>query len=248
MVKIFNFLVIICSFSEIFCKIQIYSPDIISVENSDDCRIIDSKDNSEKDRFQVRIYRRSEKCVDGSLRVPMKVNFRKFKKPVRFDEKIIESLGSGKIFDVIIPKDELKNEIFFKNIQLKSDDPNYKLDNIKIKIEPAAEIFADRKQVNFGRIYHNGMKLVAENSPSAIIRYSILKDAVCEVTSTNNFRLKNQNHYIPYSMNGLTENGEIYLSSDQNEYIANFRIENSYEKPSSGIYSDKITFSIKTHM
>ena len=248
MMKIFNFLMIICSFSEVFCKIQTYSPDIISVENSDDCRIIDSKDNTEKDRFQIGIYRRPEKCVDGSLRIPMKVNFRKFKEPVRFDEKVVENLGNRKVFDVIIPKNELKNEIFFKNIQLKSDDPNYKLDSIKIKIEPAAEISADQKQVNFGRIYHNGVRLVSENSPSTIIRYSILKDAVCEVTSKNNFRLRNQNHYIPYSMNGLTENREIYRSSDQNEYIANFRIENSYEKPFSGIYSDKITFSIKTHM
>jgi len=178
----------------------------------------------------------------------MKVSFKKFKKAIRFDEKTIENLGNGKIFDVIIPKNELKNEIFFKNIQLKSDDPNYKLDNVKIKIEPAAEIFADQKQVNFERIYHNGVRLVSENSPSAIIRYSILKDAVCEVTSKNNFRLRNQTHYIPYSMNGLNENGEIRLSSDQNEYIANFKIENSNEKPASGIYSDKITFSIKTHL
>lgn len=248
MMKISNFLMIICSFSEVFCGIQTYSSDIISIENSEDCRVIDSKDNSEKDRFQVVVYRKPEKCVNGSLRIPMKVNFRKFKEPVRFNEKTIENLGKGQTFDVVIPKNELKNEIFFKNIQLETDNPNYKLDNIRMKIEPAAEISADQRQVNFGRIYNNGARLVSENSPSAIIRYFILKDAVCEVTSKNNFRLRNKNHYIPYSMNGLTKNGEISLSSDRNEYVANFRIENSREKLAAGVYTDTITFSIKTDL
>ncbi len=248
MIKIFDFLIIICCFSGVFCRVQNYSLDMISVENSEDCRVIDLRDNSEKDRFQVMVYRKPEKCVDGSLRIPMKVNFRNFKESIRFDEKTIENSENGRIFDVIIPKNELKHEIFFKNIQLKSDNPNYKLDSIKMKIEPAAEISADQKQVSFGRISHDGVRLVSENSPSAIIRYFIFKDAICEVTSRNNFRLRNKKHYIPYSMNGLTENGEIYLSSDKHEYIANFRIENSLEKLAAGVYSDTITFSIKTHL
>ncbi len=248
MMKMFNFFMVICCFSEVFSRIQTYPTDIISIENSEDFRVIDSKDNSECDRFQALVYRNPEKCVDGSLRIVMKVNFRNFKEPIRFDEKVVENLGNGKIFDVVIPKDELKNEVFFKNIQLKSDDSNYKLDNIRLKIEPAAEISADQKQVSFGRIYHNGVRLVSENSPSTIIRYSVLKDAVCEVTSKNNFQLKNGDNYIPYSMNELTENGEIDLPSDRNEYIANFRIENSWKKVASGVYSDKITFSIKTDL
>jgi hypothetical protein len=49
-------------------------------------------------------------------------------------------------------------------------------------------------------------------------------------------------------MNSLTENGKIDLLSEKDEYIANFKIENFSKKPTAGIYSDKITFSIKTHL
>ena len=248
MIKIFNIFTVICCCAEVFSRIQTYPMDIISVENSKDFQVIDSKDNSEKDRFQASVYRKPEKCIDGSLRFSIKVNFRKFKEPIRFNGKIIENSRNGQIFDVVIPKDDLKNEIFYKNIRLESDDPNYRLDNIRIKVELAAEISADRKQVSFGKISYYGGRLVSEISPSVTIRYFVLKDAVCEITSQHNFRLVNKNHYIPYSMNGLTENRDIVLPSDRREYVANFRIEDTGRIPASGIYSDKITFSIKTQL
>ena len=239
-------------FSVIFCftffEVFANSPAIISIDNSDNLRVIDQRDNFELERFRVSIYRNPQKSTNGSLQFALKVDFRNFNEKIRFNNDIIRNSDNGKVLYVEIPKIELKNEIFFKEIQIKSDNSNYKLDSIKLKIEPKVEISSDQKEVSFGKIFHNGVRLISENSPSVMIRYSVLKDAVCEVTSKNNFQLKNNENYIPYSMNNLTENGKIDLPSDKGEYIANFRIANFRKKPTAGIYSDKITFSIKTHL
>ena len=244
--KIFNFMTAICCC--ILFEVQADSPAIISITNSEKLRIIDQTNNSEFARFQVSMHQNPRKCADGSLKFALKINFENFNEKVRFNNEVIENSGNGKVLYLSIPKNELKNEIFFREIHLKSDNPNYKLDNIEIKIEPKVEISADQKRVSFGKIYHNGMRLISENSPEVTIRYSILKDAVCEVRSKNNFRLKNENNYISYFMNNLNENGEIYLSSDRSAYTANFKITKSKRKPDAGNYSDKITFSIKTHL
>ena len=233
-----------CAFFEALAD----SPAIISINNSDNLRVINLTDNSELERFQVSVYRNPEKIIDGSLKFALKIDFRNFDKQIRFNNETIKNSVNGRIFYVVIPKNELKNEIFFKEIQIKSDNANYRLDNIKLKIEPKVEISADQKKVSFGKIFHNGVRLMSENSPSVIIKYSVLKDAVCEVTSKNNFRLKNNENYIPYTMNNLTENGKIDLPSEKDEYIANFKIANSGKKPTAGFYSDKITFSIKTYL
>ena len=246
--KISNCLAIICGCVEVSCLNPNEFPAIVSIERSDDLRIMDLTDNSERGRFQVSVFSNPQKCADGSLKFSLRIDFGNFNEIVRFDDKIIEDETHGKTFFVVIPKNELKNEIFFREIQLKPDNPHYKLDKIKLKIEPKVAISADQKEVNFGRISYNGIRLISENSPTVTIRYSILRDAICEVISKNNFRLKNKGNYIPYSVNGLTQNGEIDLSSDQNQYIANFKIVDSKKKPIAGTYSDKITFSIKTQL
>lgn len=235
-----------CAFCEVFAD----SPAIISIDNPDNLRIINQLDNSEVGHFQISVHQNPQKTTYGDLQFSLKIDFENFNKQIRFDNQIIKDSGNGKIFSVKIPKTELKNEIFFKEIQITSDNTNYRLDNIKLKIEPKVEIFADQKKISFEKIFHDGMRLVSENSPSVIIRYSILKDAVCEVTSKNNFRLKHEKkeEYIPYFMNGLTQNGEIKLTSKKDEYVANFKIENFRKKPTAGFYSDKITFSIKTYL
>jgi hypothetical protein len=231
-----------------FCEVIADSPAIISIDNPDNLSI--TTNNSELERFQVSVYRDPEKIIDGSLKFALKIDFRNFDKQVRFNDEIIKNSINGRIFYVVIPQNELKNKIFFREIQIKSDNANYKLDIIRLKIEPKVEIYADQKEINFGKIFHNGVRLMSENSPSVIIKYSVLKDAVCEVTSRNNFRLKHENkeEYIPYFMNGLAQNGEIKLTSKKDEYIANFKIENFGKKPTAGFYSDKITFSIKTYL
>ena len=246
--KIFNYFAAICGCAEAFCLEPGEFPAIVSVENPDNLRIIDQTDNSEIGQFQTSVFSNPQKCADGSLKFFLRINLGNFREIVCLDDRVIEETNNGKIFCVAIPKNELKNKIFFREIQLRPDNSNFKLDKIKLKIEPKVAISADQKTVNFGRITHNGIHLVSENSPAVAIRYSILKDAVCEVISKNNFRLKNKNNYISYSVNGLTQNGEIDLPSDQSQYIANFRITDSGKKPVAGTYSDKITFSIKTQL
>lgn len=246
--KMLNCLAVICYCAEVFGLVQDTQPALVSIVRPDNLRIIDLTDNSERGRFRVSLFSNPKKCTDGSLQFALRIDLGNFKEKIRLNNEIIEDSNNGKIFRVIIPKSELKNKIFFREIQLKTDNANFKLDKIKLKIEPKVEIFADKKQINFGKISHNGIRLVSENSPSVVIRYSVLKDAVCEVISKNNFRLKNKNSYIPYSMNGLTENGEISLPSNQIEYVANFKIFDSSKKPVAGTYSDKITFSIKTQL
>jgi len=231
-----------------FCEVIAYSPAIISIDNTNNLRIIDQRNNRELEYFQVSIYQNPRKNENGSLQFALKIDFRNFNEKIRFNDEIIKNSNNGRIFYVEIPKNELKNEIFFKEIPIKSDNANYRLNSIRLKIEPKVEISADQKEVSFGKIFHNGVRVISENSPSVMIRYSVLKNAICEVTSKNNFRLKNNENYIPYSMNNLTENGKIDLPSDKKEYIANFKIANFKKKPTSGNYSDKITFSIKTHL
>jgi len=246
--RIFNCLAAICGFADVFCLNPGEFPAIVSVENPDNLRITDQTDNTEIGRFQVSVFSNPQKCTDGSLKFFLKISPGNFHEVIRFDNKIIENTNNGKTFCVIIPKDELENKIFFKEIRIKSDNSIFKLDKIRLKIEPKVSISADQKKVDFGRISRSGARLVSENSPVVTIRYSVLKDAVCEVISQNNFRLKNKNNYISYSVNDLTQNGEISFPSDQNQYIANFRINDSGKKPVAGIYSDKITFSIKTQL
>ena len=248
MMKIFNCLAAICCWAEVFGLVQDSPPALVSIFRPDDLRIINLTDNSECGNFRVSLFSNPKKCTDGSLQFALKIDLGNFEGKIRFDNKTIEDSNDGKIFHVIIPKNELENKIFFREIQLETNDANFKLDKIKLKIEPKVEIFADQKQVNFGKISHNGIRLVSANSPSVVIRYSVLRDAHCEVTSKNNFRLKNKGNYIPYSMNGLTENGKINLPSNQDEYAANFKILGSSKKPVAGVYSDKITFSIKTQL
>ncbi len=245
--KTFSYFFATCCCVEVFGCIQTDSPPaMISIDHFDDFRIIDLTNNSECSRFRVSVFSNPKKCADGSIQFALRLHLFNFNETIRFEEKTIESSENGKVFFITIPKNELSNEIFFKDIQIKSDNRNYKFDVIKLKIEPKVEIFADQKQVNFGRISHNGVRMISDHSPSVTIRYSVLKDAICEIVSKNNFRLKNKDNYIPYSVNGLTENGEIQMPSDQNKYIANFKIVNDGKKPIAGIYSDKITFSIKT--
>lgn len=252
--KIFNFIILICCC--FLFKAQGDSPAIISIMNSKELRIIDQRNNnSEIERFQVSIYQNPRKCANGSLTFALKINFRNFSEEIRFNNEVIKNSSNGKVFFLSIPKNELKNEIFFKEIHLKSDNSNYKLDNIKIKIEPKIEVSANQKRISFGKIYHNGTRLVSETSPEVTIRYSVLKDAICEVTSKNNFRLKNENHYISYSIinshdrRELTRNGQrLNLPSDKYEFTVNFRINDTKRSPIAGNYSDKITFSIKTQL
>ena len=243
-----TFFVSICCCAKVFGSFSNDPPAIISIIRPDDLRIIDLRDNSECGRFRVSLFSTPKKCADGSLLFSLRIDLGSFKEKIRFDEKIIEDSNNGKIFNVIISENELENKTFFKEIQLTADNANFKPDKIKLKIEPKVEIFAEQKQVNFGKISHNGGRLVSENSPSVLIRYSVLKDAVCEVTSKNNFRLRNKDSYIPYSMNGISENGEINLPSNRDEYMATFKILSSRKKPIAGTYSDKITFSIKTQL
>ncbi len=246
--RIFSYLISICVCVSVYCLDSVESPAVISIEHPDDLRIIDQTNNSEQGRFQIVVFSNPQKCIDGSLKFLLKINFKNFNETVRFDDKIIEDTVNGKVFCVVVPKSELKNEIFFRDIQLRAEKAYLKFDKIKLKIEPKVSISANTKEVNFGRILHNGAHMASENSPSVIIGYSILKDAVCEVTSKNNFRLKNKNSYIPYSMSGLTKNGEINLPSDRDQYVANFKISICKKKPIAGIYRDKITFSIKTQL
>lgn len=246
--KILSYLVTICGCVKVFCLEPGEFPAIVSVENSDNLRIIDQTDNTEIERFHVSVFSNPRKCADGSLEFVLKTSFENFNEIIRFDNEIIKDTVNGKLFCVIIPKNELENKIFFRKIQLTPDNSKFKLDKIKLKIEPKVAIFADQKKVDFGRISYNGTRLMSENSPSVVIRYSVLKDAVCEVNSKNNFRLKNKDNYISYSVNELTQNGEIYFLSDQNQYVANFRITDLRKKPVAGTYTDKITFSIKTQL
>ena len=238
----------------IFCCVVISSevcadpPAIISVDHPDDLRIIDQTDNSERGRFRVSVFSNPQKCSDGSLKFALRIDLENSNEVIRFGNKVIENSNNGKVFFVTVPKSEMDNRVFYKEIQIEANDTKLKLDKIRLKIEPKVKISSDRKRVDFGKILHNGVRLISENSPSVVIRYSILKDAVCEVFSKNNFHLKNKDHYIPYSLNGLTENGEIRLMSDRDEYIANFKISEFGKKPSAGVYSDKITFSIKTRI
>ncbi|MCR4624118.1 MAG: hypothetical protein K5780_05795 [Alphaproteobacteria bacterium] len=246
--KIFNYLMIICGCVEVFCLEPGEFPAIVSIENPDNLRIIDQIDNTEIERFHVSVFSNPRKCADGSLEFVLKTSFENFNEIVRFDNEIIKDTVNGKLFCVVIPKNELENKIFFREIRLTPDNSKFKLDKIKLKIEPKVAISADQKKVDFGGISHNGTRLASENSPTVVIRYSILKDAVCEVNSKNNFRLKNKENYISYSVNGLTQNGEIYFLSDQNQYVANFKITDSGKRPVAGTYTDKITFSIKTQL
>lgn len=246
--KILSCLIIICECVEVFCLEPGEFPAIVSIENPDNLRIIDQTDNTEIERFHVSVFSNPRKCADGSLEFILKTSFENFNEIIRFDNEIIKDTINGKLFCVIIPKNELENKIFFRDIQLTPDNSKFKLDKIRLKIEPKVAISADQKKVDFGRISHNGTRLVSENSPTVVIRYSILKDAVCEVNSKNNFRLKNKDNYISYSVNELTQNGEIYFLSDQNQYVANFRITDLRKKPVAGTYTDKITFSIKTQL
>lgn len=248
MMKIFSYLAVICACVEVFCLEQGEFPAIVSIENSDNLRIIDQTDNTEIGWFHVSVFSNPQKCDNGSLSFFLQINFENFDEIVRFDDKMIENKNSGRVFCVTIPKNELSNKVFFKEIQLKPDNSNFRLDKIKLKIEPKVAISADQKKVDFGRISRSGTHLVSENSPVIVIRYSILKEAICEISSKNNFRLKNKDNYISYSINGLTQNGEIYFPSDQNQYIANFKITDSGKKPVAGTYTDKITFSIKTQL
>jgi len=254
MIKTFHCLAVICCLAAICFCAEVFGlapndpPALISILRPDDLHIINQTDNSICGSFHVSLFSNPKKCTDGSLQFSLIIDRENFNGKIRFCNETIKDSENGKVFHVIIPKNELKNKIFFKEIQLETDVANFKPDKIKLKIEPKVEIFADCKSVSFGKISHNGICLSSENSPSVAIRYSVLKDAVCEVSSKNNFHLKNRDNYIPYSMNGLTENGEINLPSDQDEYIAAFRILCHDKKPVAGIYSDKITFSIKTQL
>ena len=224
-------------------------PAFISVVNPNDLRITKLDDDSESGTFRITIYRQPKKCSDGSLELKLQIETT-FSEKIKYDDKEIEESEDGKIFCVTIPKTELRNKIFYKKIELESNNPNYKFEEIKLKIEPSVEIFADSRMVDFGKIEWDGHGLIATNSPSVKIHYTILKDAVCEIKSDNNFRLKHKDkdEFISYSMNGITENGDILLPSDTEEYIANFKIENTSERviPYAGGYKDKITLTIKT--
>ena len=246
--KIFNCFAVICGCVEVFCLEPGEFPAIVSVDNPENLRIIDQTDNTEIERFHISVFSNPRKCANGSLSFFLKINFKNFNEIVRFDDEMIKDTINGKVFCVTIPKNELDNKIFFREIQLKPDNSKFKLNKIRLKIEPKVAISADQKKVDFGRISRSGTRLVSENSPTVIIRYSILKDAVCEVISENNFHLKNKDSYISYSVNGLAQNGDVYFPSNQSQYIANFRITDSRKKPLAGTYSDKITFSIKTQL
>lgn len=224
-------------------------PAIVSVTNLNDFHITKLDDGFEIGVFQIIVFQQPKKCSDGSLELQLQIKT-VFGEKIKYNDKEIEDSPNGKIFSVVIPNVELENKIFYKEIEIKSDNPNYKFEKIELKIEPAVEISVDSRQVDFGKIWWDGHGLIAANSPSVKVSYTILKDAKCEVKSENNFRLKhhNKNEFIPYSMNGMTENGELFLLSSSNEFIANFKIEGMTVNhiPYAGDYRDKVIFSIKT--
>ena len=229
-------------------ELSAIGPAIVSVTNYNDFRITDSENNSQIGTFQISVYRQPKKCSDGSIELELRITT-DFQEKIKYDDKEIENSENGKIFLVKISDPE--NKIFFRTIELKSDNPNYKFEEIKLKIEPSVEISVDSRIVDFGRLWWNGHRVISENFPSVRIRYTILKNAVCEVKSENNFRLKHcdKNEFIPYFMNDMKENGDLFLNSNSEEYFANFKIDGTALKnmPYAGDYHDRITFTIKTN-
>lgn len=223
------------------------SPAIASIDHEGDFVITNKINSFDRKYFQVEISSDPEKCADGSLKVELKMMFKNFNGTVRLNNKPI-NLTKNEFTSVWIeiPKNELKNKIFYKIINLKTDSLDFELEPISIRIQPKVEISVDQKKISFGRVYSDGQKLVSTESPFVIIKYSVLKDAVCEVYSENNFQLKNKNHSIFYTVNGISKNTDITFPAYKTEYVAKFRIREDSEKPATGTYSDRIIFSIKT--
>ena len=239
-------LIVICIGTDVFAM----GPAVVTVTNYDEFHIRKSDDNSEVGTFKMTVYEQPKKCTDGSLQLRLKIETN-FREKIKYDNKEIEDSENGKIFSVTIHKDDLKNEIFYKTISLETGGSTYKFDNIKLRIEPCVEINADVREVDFGKISWDGHRLHAENSPSVRITYGVLKDALCEVKSSNDFRIKHEDkdEFIPYSMNEMTTNGDIKLTADFSEYIAKFQIRSTGigHTPLAGNYRDKITFTIKPY-
>lgn len=240
---------------KIFLSVLIFSaetaamgPAFVSLTNLNDFRITELDDHSPIGTFQVTVYRQPKRCLDGSLELELRIKT-EFQEKIKYNDKEIENSENGKIFTVTVPKAELENRIFYRKIELKSNNPNYDFEEIWLKIEPTVEISTDLRSVNFGKILWDGHKIISENSPSVRISYTILKDAMCEVKSENNFRLKHidKDEFIPYSANGMTENRDISLDSNRREITINFKIDGASVRriPYAGDYCDKITLTIK---
>ncbi len=236
-------------------KVLIFSADIFAqpaatavIENPNELRIIKKEDSSEVGIFQISVYQEPQKNIDGSLELQLKIETT-FPGVIKYGNQRIAYSADGMIFSIKIPADELSNQTFYREIILTDEQDRFFLEKIKLKIDPSVEISTDVTRVDFGKISLESGCVIAD-SPSAVLKYSILKDAICVVTSKNNFQLKHKNKekFIPYSMNGMTANGEFILRANKSEIEAKFRIEPLRNLPQAGEYTDKITFSIQSEM
>lgn len=237
-------------FSIIFCLnvSANHDPVIISLKNKNDFYIKSKKDNTKVGSFLVSVFDTPKKCADGSLEFKMKIET-EFNYSIKYDNREIENSENGKVFTVNIPKNELKNSRFSKKIKLTSENDDYVFQPIRLRIKPYVSISADARQVDFGRISMDGGVCYSSNNPVFKIQYDVLRDVTCEVKSKYNFRLKHKDKdvYLPYAINDLSENCDITLPADKNEYEAKCRLRSEEIKrlPFAGKYKDKITFTLK---
>ena len=221
-------------------------PATVIIENPNELRITKKEDGTKAGIFQISVYREPQKNADGSIELLLQIKTG-FPGIIRFGTQKISKSENEQIFSVRIPAEELSNQIFYREIILVEEQEQYSLERIKLRIEPLAELSIDATEVNFGKLCFENGSVVAD-SQSVILKYSVLKDAVCKVTSKNNFRLMQGRNFIPYSMNNMTSNGKFILAADKGEIEAIFKIKPLRGIPPAGEYVDEITFTLQSEL
>jgi hypothetical protein len=228
------------------------------VRNSDEFFSIKNASNDEIGRFKIEIYENAKKNLDGSILFSIRlcdIEFPSNDWIIYYGDQKIEpqSGGSGKdVFTVSIPQDELKNEKFIYTLKLSSNDVTAIFEEIKLKVTPNAFLETDTKEIHFGLLTYSHQHIHGSRQ-RVQFHYSVLRNTHCRILSTNQFRLRHGNNYIPYSIDvehyectNLCEDMKVFhLDSRSSTFSITFDPSGYCEKiPVAGDYEDSLIIEL----
>ncbi|MBQ3565020.1 MAG: hypothetical protein IJA14_02605 [Alphaproteobacteria bacterium] len=175
----------------------------ITVTSTNDFKIKSYATNEQVGTFTVEIPNHPRISIDdGSLLFEVKI-IPTIDEVLKYNDiEIINDPEKGRVFTLSINQNELSNQPFDVDFTLTSNNLDLIFDKVKLHIEPKVEIIPDTRNVDFGKIIRQDTHIQSTNSPEVRFSCSILKNAICEVSSENNFRLKHKekDEYIEYSI------------------------------------------------
>ena len=185
--------------------------------------------------------------LDGSLEFDIKLC--KMTGQLFWEHCRIIPVDGEAIFTVVVQSSRVSNEDFVFEIRLMDEKSNLS-EPIRFRVLPEVCIDASCRRVNFGRLsWSNGC--ILGNAQVVRFSYSILKNAICEISSQNNFHIRNSDNYaIPYHLRNpdISVSGDIRkipLSAQLKEFDVLFDPASSnISMPPAGVYHDRLTFKI----